>query len=355
MIVKIENLLLLITFCCIASIVFAKDTNKIGVILPLTGEVSSVAGACQNGMTLAMENLPGALSSKINLIYEDDQNQPKNTVSAFTKLVKVNKVDAIVTFTSSTSKAISPLADQFKIPTIAVAADFEVVKNREHIVTFWVSPLEEAKELLKEAKNRGYKRIAMITSIHNGVLVIKKGLISLNNGQLEIVLDEEYPAEAKNFRTFLSKVKSKKGLDAIFVNLYYGATGIFARQAREMGINLPLINVESFEDPEQVKLSAGALIGQWYVQADDPSGQFMDSYLKKFPGASTYSAGNCYDIVMLIAESIRKREELNYFLHNVKDFNGALGTFSASGDNRFTLPATVKVVTKDGFEKLKRQ
>jgi len=40
------------------------------------------------------------------------------------------------------------------------------------------------------------------------------------------------------------------------------------------------------------------------------------------------------------------------FLHTVKDFNGALGTYSASGDNRFTLPAAIKVITADGFKKI---
>ena len=58
---------------------------------------------------------------------------------------------------------------------------------------------------------------------------------------------------------------------------------------------------------------------------------------------------------MLIAETIKdspNRPEINSFIHSVKDFTGALGTYSASGQNTFTLPATIKIVTKDGFKKI---
>ena len=46
-------------------------------------------------------------------------------------------------------------------------------------------------------------------------------------------------------------------------------------------------------------------------------------------------------------------EEINRFLHTVKDFTGVMGTYSATEKNNFTLPAAVKVVTRDGFKKLR--
>lgn len=67
------------------------------------------------------------------------------------------------------------------------------------------------------------------------------------------------------------------------------------------------------------------------------------------------SAVNCYDIARLLGHSAEKNHssaELINYLKTVKDFKGAGGTFSATGDNRFTLPAVVKVVTEDGFREL---
>ena len=44
--------------------------------------------------------------------------------------------------------------------------------------------------------------------------------------------------------------------------------------------------------------------------------------------------------------------DINTTLHTLRDFHGALGTYSASGDNRFTLPTAIKIVTEGGFQKL---
>ena len=40
------------------------------------------------------------------------------------------------------------------------------------------------------------------------------------------------------------------------------------------------------------------------------------------------------------------------FLGGVRDFSGAAGTYSASGDNRFTLPAALKQIQNSAFVKL---
>ena len=59
--------------------------------------------------------------------------------------------------------------------------------------------------------------------------------------------------------------------------------------------------------------------------------------------------------ILLMAAAFRQGEGIagiNKFLHTVKDFSGAMGTYSASGKNAFTLPAAIKVVTESGFEEL---
>ena len=97
------------------------------------------------------------------------------------------------------------------------------------------------------------------------------------------------------------------------------------------------------------------MVGAWYVNADDPGKEFINEYKETYPEASFWIAPNAHDAILLLGTAIERSanpEEINEYLHTVKNFNGALGTFSATGDNRFTLPAAVKVVTKDGFEKI---
>jgi len=74
-----------------------------------------------------------------------------------------------------------------------------------------------------------------------------------------------YTVESRDFRPFINKLKTKKDLDAIFVELFFGQPGLFAKQAKELGVKLPLFNVETFEDINELKLSEGALVGHWYT------------------------------------------------------------------------------------------
>jgi len=50
-------------------------------------------------------------------------------------------------------------------------------------------------------------------------------------------------------------LRFKKNLDAIFINLLPGQCGLFAKQAKEMGFKVPLLDVEIFEDPSEFKNS----------------------------------------------------------------------------------------------------
>ncbi len=345
------SLRFIVAFCCLVNVpfVFAADEVRVGVIVPLTGEAASIGVACRNGIDLSLKKLSPLVRNRIKVRLEDDQNDPRKTLSAF-KILHSEKLDVVVTFSSGTSKAIAPLSEHLKIPLIAIASDPDISKGRSYAVNFWVSPRQQAKVLLNHLQQRKLIRIARISAVQAGMLAMKEAFDDLSRGQLQIVVDEEYSTAERDFRTFLAKVAQHKEIDALFVNLYVGQTGVFAKQAREMGISLPLVNIETFESPSDVQVSQGALLGQNYVQADDAVSSFSDEYKSSFPSDSPFTAGNCHDALSLIAEAIRREEPLNDYLHSVKSFQGAMGTFSAVGDGTFSLPATMKRVTESGFE-----
>ena len=129
---------------------------------------------------------------------------------------------------------------------------------------------------------------------------------------------------------------------------------MFAKQAKELGLNQPLFGIEVFESADDVQNSGGALIGQWYVNASSGQSDFLERYKQAYPTAGNYGSANCYDAVMLLSKALDEGKttgpEIAGMLAKIEDYDGALGTFSSTKDNRFTLPAAVKVVTKDGFE-----
>lgn len=340
------TLLLLGSTTCSA----ADDAITVGAIIALTGEAASIGEACRNGISLALEDLSPELSKRVRVVYEDDENVTRETVSAFKRLAEKEHPSAIISFTSPPSKAVAPLADQFKIPLIAIATDPEVSRGRSHVVNLWATAEAEVRTAVQEAKKRGYKRIAIVGSVHDFSIAIRKEFVQQAEGAIEIASVNEIPPDQKDFRSLVARLKTDGKIDAILNALYIGQVGLFSRQAHELGLTVPQFGVEMFEKKEEVEISKGTLIGQWYTNADDGDAAFVSRYRTRFPNAAQLSSANCYDAIALVARAAEQGRPLNDFLHSVQDFKGALGNYSASGDNRFTLPTAIKVVTKDGFE-----
>jgi branched-chain amino acid transport system substrate-binding protein len=329
---------------------------KFGVIVPLSGEAAAVGAACRNSMRIALEKVPPEVQSKIKILYEDDANSPANTLSAFNRLKSFQGAQVFLTMASNTSNALAPVVEGEKLPLIAVASDPNVPKGRNYVVNLWVKPETEAELAVQETLRRGYQKIAIVTVTHSGIQAVRQAFDQANQGRLQVVYKQEYNFDANDFRMALTKIKALPAVDAIFVNLYFAQCGSFARQARELGLSAPLFSIETFEDPNEVKLSRGALEGQWYVQADEPDASFLDRYRKLFPGTSFYGGPNCHDAVLIVAKAVEgghtSAEEINNFIHSLKDFKGALGTYSYESGGTFSLPATVKMVRGTDFVKV---
>ena len=207
-----------------------KEPIKIGVILPLTGEVASLGENIKNGASLAFNELSENIKQKTQLVFEDDGFQPKNTVSAFNKLVNTDGADVIICFASGPCNAIAPIADQKQIPLIAVASA-PVQKDREFVVRLEISTVEEAKKLSQFIKEKGYTRVASIVAVQDGIQSGYKALSSDSVFLLKEVASESVKPDEKDFRTIVSKLISKKP-DLIFVGLLPGMAGEFGKQAR---------------------------------------------------------------------------------------------------------------------------
>lgn len=334
--------------CLLYPLAAKAEELRIGAILPLSGEAAALGEACRNGIEMALAD---RAVEAAQVIYEDDRNSPAASVTAFQKL-KRQGVDALISWSSGPGKALAPLAEQSQLPLVSIATDPEIVRERRFVVNLWVTPREEARVLLEELVRRGHTTIARVSAEQSGMLAMHRAFDELNDGKVTIAIDQSFPSDVKDFRSYLARIAAAPHVQAIFVNLYVGQTGVFARQAREMGIAVPLVNIETFEDRNEVQLSGGALIDQWYIQADDATGEFERRYRERFPQAALLSAGNCHDAALLLMNGRNTQGGIASHLHEVQDFSGAMGTFSALANNTFSLPAVVKRVTPSGFEKV---
>jgi branched-chain amino acid transport system substrate-binding protein len=314
----------------------------IGVILPLTGDMAALGEATKNGIMMALEELPLEDRRRIRVLYQDDALRPAQTVAAFESLLQSNRLDAVINISSGTALALAPVAERKQIPMIAIASNGKISAGRKWVVTLWVSPEAEVQVLVPEMKRRGYKKVAVITTAQEGFVAMRNAFSTLAAG-FDVAYDEELPPDLRDFRTQITKIRGRQ-VDGIVSLLSYGQLGIFAKQAREQGLTVPLFGLETFEEPDEVAASGGALRGSWYVTSADPDSEFMARYKARYPTSSAVCAPNGYDALRLIVAGAKEPSGVMAYLRSVKDYRGALGSYSASGDNRFTLPAAVKIV-----------
>lgn len=337
----------------------AEENGPVAVrfIVPLSGEAASYGTATRDGAQMAYESLSDGDRKLFQISFDDDNFKPSQTVSAFQKSVSLDHASAVVCFGSATSKAISSLAESAHVPLIALASDPTVPRGKHWVVNLWVSPDTESERLIPEAVRRGVKKVGLITTEHDGALSIRQAFLEKNGNRLNVAVDEQFSPDTTDFKPFFGRIRGTADLDAFVLVLLPPQLGAFARQARQLHFQQHFIGYETFEDPSEVKASNGALLDQWYVTGDDPSESFRDKYLKRFPDGAPAVAAAGHDAVILVrnallsAEPGKAKDAIREYITSAKDISGAMGIYSASGDNRFTLKSVIKVVRANGFEK----
>ena len=302
--------------------------------------------------------LPAEEKSKLELHFEDDQLLTAKSVSVFHKLKSTRDIDAVFVLGSGVGNALSPLAESSKTLMVAIgASDKSFAVGTKYVFIHWVIPETEAALMSTEIKNLGHKRIGIISNEQEGAIALEEALI----GELEkqglkdsIVISERVLTDTRDFRTIIAKLRAKK-VDGIAVCLLPGGLSAFAKQTRDSGLKADFFGFELFEDESEVEASGGALVGKWYVNADDAGVEFQEMHKNTYGKRAGWAAANAFDTMKLVAEGINKlgkdNKKIAGYLRTLENYRGAAGVYSARGDNRFELPATVKIVTEDGFEK----
>lgn len=329
----------------------------VGAILPLSGSAASLGTYVKHGIDLALSTLSAEEGDAIRVIYEDDQFDRVKTIAAYRKLKAAGRLDAVFVVGSPPGNVLGPTVERDKTIMVAIgASDPSIAVGKQYSFIHWVIPPVLGEELGNEVAKRGLKRLAFVgTEVTGAIADIDAAISALKKRGMgdSLVYRENFTADTTDFRSALTVIKQRRPGGVVAV-LLPGALSAFARQFRDAKISAELIGMETFEDEAEVRAAQGALLGAWYVNAADSTGTFIADYRAKYNEHPGWGAANGFDSLRLLAKAVnsvgRSNEAVRDYLRAVKDYSGATGVFSASGDNRFTLPAAVKRVSEKGFE-----
>ncbi len=298
-----------------------KDPNVIliGEYGSLTGNTATFGQSTHDGVMLAFEeinNQGGIIGKKIKIITEDDQSKPEEAKNAVLKLIKQNGVRAVIgEVASSRSLAAAPECQRSKIPMISPAStNPKVTEIGDYIFRTCFIDSFQGQTMAKFAKNNlKLKKIAILKDIKNDYSVgladfFEKTFKNLGG---EIISIESYSEGDIDFRAQLTAIKAK-GPEAIYVPGYYTEVGLIARQARELGLTLPLLGGDGWDSPKTLEIGGTAINGCYFTNhyaADDPSPtvqNFIEKYRKKYGNTPDAMAVLGYDTAHLLFDAIKR-------------------------------------------------
>ena len=266
----------LLLFCSAA---VADPSVRVGVILPLTGGAADYGESVRNSIELAREDRKDVLS-KVDFLYEDAAYDPKQAVSAFHKLTRVDKVDLIYVWGVAYCKAVAPLAEASRVPFIGQCIDPTIARDRSYVIRFMNYTDQYLLATTRYLHSKGHLRLAVVVTenpyLEEMLAALERNLL---DGQTVSVIDRLPPSEM-DFRSVISRIR-RSNADAVGVFLSIGQIAAFYRQLREQQLTLSTFGTNFFESLTEIQAAGGALDGA--IFANNEVGQsFVRRYKERF-------------------------------------------------------------------------
>lgn len=339
----------------------------VGEFASLTGATATFGQSVHNGDLLAVDeinNAGGVLGKKINLITEDDQSKAEDAAAAVQKLINRDRVVALVgEVASSRSKAAGPIAQGAHIPMITPASTNEdVTKIGDYVFRVcFIDPFQGQTMAQFAAHSLNGKRAAVLTDVKQdyslGLADAFKKTFSQNGGQ--IVSEQSYSSGDKDFRAPLTSIRGTNP-DVIFVPGYYTEVSLIVRQARELGLNVPILGGDGWDSPELTKGAEKEFnhtyFSDHFVAEDpDPTVQnFVKKYQEKYHEVPDAMAALGYDATRILADAITRAggtdsTKLRQAIAATKNFPGVTGAISIDPARNASKPITIITVVEGKF------
>ncbi len=301
---------------------------KIGEYGSLTGSTATFGISSKNGIELYMDNLnaQGGIGGKhIHILVEDDQSKPEEAATAVNKLVAQDGVVAVLgEVASSRSMAAAPICQSAGVPMISPSStNPKVTELGDYIFRVcYIDPFQ-GEVIAKFAKNTlKLSRAAVFRDNKNDYSVGLANYFSESFRKLGgvIVSDESYGEGDQDFKGQLTVIKTKKPA-FIFIPGYYTEVGLIARQAKELGLNVPMLGGDGWVSDRLLEIAQDALNGSYLVNhywEKDPNPavqEFVQSYRKRYGATPDGLAALAYDAAGVLTNAIQKlqKEDLKAF------------------------------------------
>jgi len=305
-------------------------TFKVGVSLPLTGPLAEYGEAVRNGIDLAIEDQPG-LRNKIKFIYEDNSYDAKKAVGTLQKLVDFDGVNLLLVWGNEPALSVAPVAEQRRVPTIAIAQYAQVAANRNYVIRFINNGDQYSETLLGYLRKENITRIGIVKSELSFFNMLTDGLERLKGSEQIEVVDSLLPSET-DFRPTILKLRTKN-FDILGLYLISPQVGLFFKQANELGLRARTFGATPFESKGVIASAWSLMDGAVYTH-NAVTPKFTKRYTARFKNDMQLAyAANAYDFATITGTLLLEKHDLSTpqailaAYSSVNPGNGASGAY----------------------------
>ncbi len=325
----------------------------------MTGSESTFGIATHKGIMMAVEeaNKTGGIKGKqIKVVSYDDQGKSDEAVTTVTKLITQDKVNLILgEVASSRSIAAGAVAQQYKIPMVSPSStNPKVTQIGDYIFRVcFIDPFQGAVMAKFAINNLKFKKAAVFRDIRSDYSM---GLANYFIEEFkkmggDIVIDESYASQDADFKTQLTKIKSKNA-ELLFVPGYYTEVGLIARQARQLGYKGTLLGGDGWDSEKLTEIAGEAILGGYFSNHFAPEDKnpivqnFVTQYKAKYGEVPNGLASMGYDAALVAIDAIKRAPDttpaaIRDALAATKNFQAVTGIITINSERNAVKPAVV--------------
>ena len=353
------------------------DTIKIGGVLEMTGGSASFGISSKNGIDLALKkiNEKGVLGGKkLSLVVADTKSEASEATNGMQKLISQDKVVAVIGPNQSSaviaSGAINNGAKVVDITPMGTNPDVTFDPKTKQVKpysfrTCFIDPFQGtvmasfASNELKVKKAAIY--IDNTSDYAKGLAQFFKENFVKNGGQ--VVIEEAYLQKDTDFKSTLTKIKAAQP-DFIYIPGYYQEVGLIVKQAREMGITVPMAGGDGWDSAKLPEIAGKAALENTFFSSlyspDDTSDlnkDFVAEYKKAYNTNPDVFAALAYDSTLLVAKAIEDAgsadpAKIAEAMAKIKGFKGVSGEVTFNEQHN-PIKSAVIIEHKDGKQTFK--
>jgi len=336
---------------------------KIGLHFEMTGDYADYGMGNDRGAILAIKEANGKAGQELyKTVSYDNKSDTSEAVILANQLVNDGVIGVLGPATSGLSAATYQILNDAGIPVVSPSAtQIDVTLNPSGKVYDYVfrTCFEDSYQGAAMAQYAydvlGKTNIAIFADSASDYA---KGLTESFTEQFtklggKIAATEYYVAGETDFSSVLTTISSKE-FDAMYIPGYYQEAGLIIKQARELGIEQPILGPDGFDSETLMNLAGSKSLNEVYyttayttINASEELEHFINAYRAEYNEEPNMFAALGYDAANLLIQAIEEagssdRAAIQKALLNI-EFNGITGSFSF--DDTHTPIKSVLVVT----------